>query len=72
MVRDEAKDKNLQVEMGWVGQITGGKHENIPKDVGFIIWNLRRIFIITTFNLINIQGEKCILKVNDLAATIQT
>ncbi|EJW71101.1 hypothetical protein WUBG_17992, partial [Wuchereria bancrofti] len=32
MVRDEAKDKNLQVEMGWVGEITGGKHEIVPKD----------------------------------------
>ncbi|VDM08374.1 unnamed protein product [Wuchereria bancrofti] len=37
MVRDEAKDKNLQVEMGWVGEITGGKHEIVPKDVGFIV-----------------------------------
>uniref|UniRef100_A0AAF5PX19 Proteasome alpha-type subunits domain-containing protein n=1 Tax=Wuchereria bancrofti TaxID=6293 RepID=A0AAF5PX19_WUCBA len=33
MVRDEAKDKNLQVEMGWVGEITGGKHEIVPKDI---------------------------------------
>ncbi|KAM3719714.1 Proteasome subunit [Dirofilaria immitis] len=33
MVRDEAKDKNLQVEMSWVGEITGGKHEFIPKDI---------------------------------------
>lgn len=48
MVRDEAKDKNLQVEMGWVGQITGGKHEIIPKDVGFIKLNLyeKHIFVI--------------------------
>uniref|UniRef100_A0A915Q5S2 Proteasome alpha-type subunits domain-containing protein n=1 Tax=Setaria digitata TaxID=48799 RepID=A0A915Q5S2_9BILA len=33
MVRDESKDKNLQVEMGWVGDITGGKHEIVPKDI---------------------------------------
>ncbi|VDK63795.1 unnamed protein product, partial [Onchocerca ochengi] len=33
MVRDEAKDKNLQIEMGWVGKITGGKHEIVPKNI---------------------------------------
>lgn len=33
MVRDEAKDKNMQVEMGWVGAVTGGKHQSVPKDV---------------------------------------
>lgn len=40
MVRDETKDKNLQVEMGWVGEITGGKHEIVPKDVSVIMLSL--------------------------------
>lgn len=26
-VRDETKEKNVQIEMGWVGERTGGKHE---------------------------------------------
>ncbi|KAI6180736.1 Proteasome subunit alpha type-3 [Aphelenchoides besseyi] len=31
-IRDEAKDKNLRVEMGWVGKHTNGKHELVPAD----------------------------------------
>lgn len=31
-IRDEAKDKNLRVEMGWVGKHTNGRHELIPAD----------------------------------------
>lgn len=34
-VRDESKDKNLRIEMGWVGEKTEGKHQIIPKNVGF-------------------------------------
>uniref|UniRef100_A0A0N5AFD9 Proteasome subunit alpha type-3 n=1 Tax=Syphacia muris TaxID=451379 RepID=A0A0N5AFD9_9BILA len=30
-VRDESKDKDLQIEMGWVGKETGGKHETVPQ-----------------------------------------
>lgn len=26
-IRDENKDKDVQIEMGWVGEHTGGKHE---------------------------------------------
>jgi len=32
-VRDESKDKNVQIEMGWVGERTNGKHQLIPTDV---------------------------------------
>lgn len=31
-VRDESKDKNLRIEMGWVGKQTGGKHQVSPVD----------------------------------------
>ncbi|VDM49648.1 unnamed protein product [Toxocara canis] len=34
-VRDEAKDKNLQIEMGWVGESTNGKHHTVPPEVSF-------------------------------------
>lgn len=49
MVRDEAKDKNLQIEMGWVGEDTGGRHEIIPKDVGFLKLNyFEKYFLLLT------------------------
>uniref|UniRef100_A0A8R1HVT0 Proteasome subunit alpha type n=1 Tax=Caenorhabditis japonica TaxID=281687 RepID=A0A8R1HVT0_CAEJA len=32
-VRDENKDKNIQIEMGWVGEHTDGKYETVPDDV---------------------------------------
>ncbi|KHN78091.1 Proteasome subunit alpha type-3 [Toxocara canis] len=32
-VRDEAKDKNLQIEMGWVGESTNGKHHTVPPEI---------------------------------------
>ncbi|CAD5210702.1 unnamed protein product [Bursaphelenchus okinawaensis] len=32
-VRDESKDKNLRIEMGWVGKHNNGKHEQIPEQV---------------------------------------
>uniref|UniRef100_F1LBE7 Proteasome subunit alpha type-3 n=1 Tax=Ascaris suum TaxID=6253 RepID=F1LBE7_ASCSU len=32
-VRDEAKDKNLQIEMGWVGENTNGKHHTVPAEI---------------------------------------
>ncbi|VDK43071.1 unnamed protein product [Anisakis simplex] len=32
-VRDEAKDKNLQIEMGWVGESTNGKHHTVPQEI---------------------------------------
>ncbi|CAD5215267.1 unnamed protein product [Bursaphelenchus xylophilus] len=31
-VRDESKDKNLRIEMGWVGKHTNGKHQAVPED----------------------------------------
>ncbi|VDD86661.1 unnamed protein product [Enterobius vermicularis] len=33
LVLDESKDKNLRIEMGWVGEKTEGKHQIIPKNV---------------------------------------
>jgi 20S proteasome subunit alpha 7 len=30
-IRDEAKEKNVRIEMGWVGKNTNGRHE-----VGFL------------------------------------
>uniref|UniRef100_A0A1I7UCI3 Proteasome subunit alpha type n=1 Tax=Caenorhabditis tropicalis TaxID=1561998 RepID=A0A1I7UCI3_9PELO len=32
-VRDENKDKNVQIEMGWVGEHTNGKYEEVPSEV---------------------------------------
>lgn len=32
-VRDESKDKNSRIEMGWVGEQTSGKHQTVPKSV---------------------------------------
>lgn len=35
-VRDEAKDKNIQVEMGWVGSVTKGLYQPVPAEVTFL------------------------------------
>jgi|UniRef100_A0AC35GPD3 20S proteasome subunit alpha 7 len=32
-VRDESKEKNLRIEMGWVGATTNGKHQVVPTEV---------------------------------------
>ncbi|CAB3411479.1 unnamed protein product [Caenorhabditis bovis] len=32
-IRDENKDKDIQIEMGWVGEHTNGKFESVPDDV---------------------------------------
>lgn len=31
--RDETKDKNVSLEMSWIGKETEGRHEIVPKDV---------------------------------------
>ncbi|XP_050406866.1 proteasome subunit alpha type-3 [Patella vulgata] len=33
VVHDEVKDKAFELELSWVGEITGGKHELVPKDI---------------------------------------
>ncbi len=33
MVRDESKDKNFKLEIGWVGENTDGKFEEVPDKV---------------------------------------
>lgn len=33
IVHDEVKDKNFELELSWVGEMTGGKHELVPKNV---------------------------------------
>uniref|UniRef100_A0A8C6VRH4 Proteasome subunit alpha type n=2 Tax=Sauria TaxID=32561 RepID=A0A8C6VRH4_NAJNA len=33
IVHDEVKDKAFELELSWVGEITKGKHEIVPKDV---------------------------------------
>ncbi|EDO36538.1 predicted protein [Nematostella vectensis] len=33
VVHDEVKDKNFELEMSWIGSVTNGKHECVPKDV---------------------------------------
>lgn len=33
VVHDEVKDKNFELELSWVGEITNGKHQLVPKDV---------------------------------------
>jgi 20S proteasome subunit alpha 7 len=32
-VHDEVKDKNFELELSWIGELTNGKHEMVPKDV---------------------------------------
>ena len=33
IVHDEVKDKAFDLELSWVGEITGGKHELVPPEV---------------------------------------
>ncbi|KAH3697083.1 proteasome subunit alpha type-3-like [Dreissena polymorpha] len=33
IVHDEVKDKNFELELSWVGKMTDGKHELVPKNV---------------------------------------
>uniref|UniRef100_A0A670HX40 Proteasome subunit alpha type n=1 Tax=Podarcis muralis TaxID=64176 RepID=A0A670HX40_PODMU len=33
IVHDEVKDKAFELELSWVGEITKGKHEIVPKDI---------------------------------------
>lgn len=33
IVHDEVKDKNFELELSWVGEMTGGKHEFVPQNV---------------------------------------
>lgn len=33
VVHDEVKDKNFELELSWVGEITNGKHQFVPKNV---------------------------------------
>lgn len=32
-VHDEVKDKGFELEMSWVGEVTGGKHQMVPDDI---------------------------------------
>lgn len=32
-VHDEVKDKAFELELSWVGEVSGGKHQCVPKDV---------------------------------------
>ncbi|XP_014664784.1 PREDICTED: proteasome subunit alpha type-3-like isoform X2 [Priapulus caudatus] len=33
VVHDEVKDKAFELELSWVGEMTGGKHERVPDDL---------------------------------------
>lgn len=33
MVHDEVKDKAFELELSWVGEATGGRHQLVPKDI---------------------------------------
>ncbi|XP_062905655.1 proteasome subunit alpha type-3 [Mobula hypostoma] len=33
IVHDEVKDKSFELELSWVGEITNGRHELVPKDI---------------------------------------
>ncbi|CAH1792259.1 unnamed protein product [Owenia fusiformis] len=33
VVHDEVKDKNFELELSWVGEVSNGKHELVPKEV---------------------------------------
>lgn len=31
MIHDEAKDKDFELEMAWIGESSNGKFENVPE-----------------------------------------
>ncbi|XP_025104869.1 proteasome subunit alpha type-3-like [Pomacea canaliculata] len=33
VVHDEVKDKSFELELSWVGKVTGGKHQMVPKEI---------------------------------------
>ena len=33
VVHDEVKDKQFELELSWVGQVTQGRHQKVPDDV---------------------------------------
>lgn len=33
LVHDELKDKAFELELSWVGEVTGGRHEAVPKEL---------------------------------------
>jgi len=33
VVHDEVKDKNFELELSWIGKVTNGKHQLVPKDI---------------------------------------
>ncbi|CAH3196900.1 unnamed protein product, partial [Porites evermanni] len=33
VVHDEVKDKNFELELSWIGEVTNGKHQWVPKDI---------------------------------------
>lgn len=33
LVHDELKDKNFELELSWVGEITGGVHQRVPASI---------------------------------------
>lgn len=33
VVHDEVKDKNFELEFSWIGKVTNGRHQLVPKDV---------------------------------------
>ncbi|MED6239571.1 Proteasome subunit alpha type-3 [Ataeniobius toweri] len=33
IVHDEVKDKAFELELSWVGEVTNGRHELVPKDI---------------------------------------
>ncbi|XP_013384393.1 proteasome subunit alpha type-3 [Lingula anatina] len=33
IVHDEVKDKNFELELSWVGEVSGGKHQLVPNEV---------------------------------------
>ncbi|KAG8511783.1 Proteasome subunit alpha type-3 [Galemys pyrenaicus] len=33
IVHDEVKDKAFELELSWVGELTKGRHEIVPKDI---------------------------------------
>ena len=33
IVHDEVKDKHFELELSWVGEVTGGRHQKVPQEV---------------------------------------
>ena len=46
-VHDEAKDKDFELELSWVCEESGGRHEYVPKDIADVAEKLAKESLLT-------------------------